>query len=298
MAMAMESDENSRFTDLFEEPVDRLLLPIQGYEDQSLLSLVEAIKPISEFFKGLEDNVYVALHNCQNPADGLTQEESAAIHLYTMQFRGGPSLYLLLNRALRAEDRDELIPWFPFLKLFLTALHKLPSQNGTVWRGVRDVDLSLKYSTGTKFAWWGVSSSTMKLEVLQSKQFLGKEGQRTLFSIECINGKSTENHSYYKNREKEIILMPGSYFEVIGQLNPAPRLHIIQLKEIPSPIILIKPPFFKSIHIESTPIVNKSNIFSQLISMIMPKRAPSKVSSSEIPLELSMNDLHLFFLTN
>ncbi|CAF5043377.1 unnamed protein product, partial [Rotaria sp. Silwood1] len=40
--------------------------------------------------------------------------------------------------------------------------------------------------------------------------------------------------------------MPGSYFEVIGKLNPAPQLHIIQLKEITPPIPLVKPPFQKS----------------------------------------------------
>ncbi|CAF3414477.1 unnamed protein product, partial [Rotaria sp. Silwood2] len=45
-----------------------------------------------------------------------------------MHFDGGPSLYLLLNRSLRAAIRDDLKPWFLYLKLFLTALHKLPSQ--------------------------------------------------------------------------------------------------------------------------------------------------------------------------
>ena len=174
MAMSMQSGENSRFTDLYDEPVDRLLSPIKGYEDKPLLPLTETIKPISGFFNEIEDNVFVALHNCQNPADDLTQEESASIHLYTMQFHGGPSLYLLLNQSLRAENREELKPWFSFLKLFLTALHKLPSQSKTVWRGVKNVDLSSKYKTGTKFAWWGVSSCTTHIEVLESNQFLGK----------------------------------------------------------------------------------------------------------------------------
>jgi hypothetical protein len=89
-----------------------------------------------------------------------------------MQFHGGPSLYHLLNQSLRAENRDELIPWFLFLKLFLTALHKLPSHSKIVWRGVRDVDLSSKYKTGTKFAWWRVSSCTIDAEVLKSNKFV------------------------------------------------------------------------------------------------------------------------------
>jgi sugar lactone lactonase YvrE len=83
-----------------------------------------------------------------------------------------------------------------------------------------------------KMPWWGVSSCTTHIQVLESKTFLGKHGLRTIFSIECIDGKSIVNHSYYQNKEREIVLMPGSYFEVIGLLTPAPNLHIIQLKEI------------------------------------------------------------------
>jgi hypothetical protein len=60
---------------------------------------------------------------------------------------------------------------------------------------------------------------------------LGKTGVRTNFSIQCINGKSVANHSHFKYTEQEVILMSGSYSEVIGQLNPASDIHIIQLKE-------------------------------------------------------------------
>ncbi|CAF3741589.1 unnamed protein product [Rotaria sp. Silwood1] len=40
--------------------------------------------------------------------------------------------------------------------------------------------------------------------------------------------------------------MPGSYFEVIGQVDPAVGLHIIHLKEIDPPFPLVKPPFVKT----------------------------------------------------
>ncbi|CAF4912696.1 unnamed protein product [Rotaria sp. Silwood1] len=240
------SSDKSRFTDVYDEPVDRLLSPIKGYYEKPLVSLAEAIAPVLSFFNEIEDYIFVAMHNCQNPTEGLTQYESAAIHLYTMQFDSGPSLYQLLNESLRAENRGKLIPWFTFLKLFFTALYKLPSYNGIVWRGIRDVNLSSKYKADTKFVWWGVSSCTTHIEVLESEQFLGKHGQRTLFSIEYINGKSVAKHSYFKNSEKEIILMPGSYFEVIGQLNPVPELCIIQLKEITPPIAFVKSPLSKS----------------------------------------------------
>jgi hypothetical protein len=78
---------------------------------------------------------------------------------------------------------------------------------------------------------------------LESNTFLGTTGERTIFSIECIHGKSIINHSYYKKTEDEVILMLGSYFEVIEQLNPDPQLHLIQLKQIAPPLILVERPF-------------------------------------------------------
>ena len=63
--MAMASNRTSRFTDLADEPVDHLLSPIKGYQDKPLVSLTEATQPIAAFFNELEDNVFVALHNCQ-----------------------------------------------------------------------------------------------------------------------------------------------------------------------------------------------------------------------------------------
>ncbi|CAF4617155.1 unnamed protein product [Rotaria sp. Silwood1] len=280
MAIGIQFGRESRFTDLYNEPVDYLLLPIKGYQDKPLVSLREAIAPVSGLFNEIEDYVFVALHNCQNPDDGLTQQESASIHLYTMQFSGGPSLHLLLNQSLRAENREALKPWFSFLKLFLTALYKLKSQSGIVWRGIRDVDLSSKYKKGTKFAWWGVNSCTVDIEVLKSDQFLGNHGKRTLFSIECSNGKSITKHSYFKNTEKEIILIPGSYFEVMGQLNPAPDLHIIQLKEITPPIILVKSPLSGSNELEFSSIVHKSSTFSPSTpTMMRPTKVANNVSN-------------------
>jgi hypothetical protein len=233
----------SRYTDIKDEPVGKMLTPIAGYQNEPDLPLEDAVSPITHLFIDLEQNVWIAKFNCENPQDGLTQDESAAIHLYTMQFSSGDSLYSILNRTLRTEQRDFLIPWFRFLKLFITALFKLESIRATVWRGIRGEDLSGKYPTGRKFAWWGVSSCTTTPDVFKTSNFLGKAGARTLFSIECLSGKSIKTHSYFSDKEQEVILMPGTFFEVIGQVEPAEGLHIIHLKEIQPPFLLLKPPF-------------------------------------------------------
>ncbi|CAF1367369.1 unnamed protein product [Adineta steineri] len=61
--------------------------------------------------------------------------------------------------------------------------------NQTIYRGV-EMDLSAQYPQGQIFTWWGFSSCTNSVQVLQSEQFLGKTGDRTLFSIDCESGKN------------------------------------------------------------------------------------------------------------
>ena len=65
------------------------------------------------------------------------------------------------------------------------------------------------------FIWWGASSCTETMKVME--KFVGRSGVRTLFMIECINGKSIKSHSFYKD-ENEIILMPGNLFACNRQM--------------------------------------------------------------------------------
>ncbi len=58
---------------------------------------------------------------------------------------------------------------------------------------------------------------------------MGKQGTRTLFSIETQSDRRIRSHSYFKH-EEEILLLPGTFFQVISHLSPADNLHIIHLK--------------------------------------------------------------------
>ncbi|CAF4528173.1 unnamed protein product, partial [Didymodactylos carnosus] len=239
MAKATASPTNTeRFVDVSNEPRKKLL-PIEGYEKMPLLALEEAVKPVLHLVDGLSSRVWLAKENCEVPADNLTQDESAAIHLYTLEWSPDKrSFYNVFNQTLREEHRHKLIPWFSYLKLFLTALHKLPSEKCVVWRGVKG-DLSEQYKKGTKHIWWGVSSCSEALGVTDS--FLGAHGTRTLFSIECYDGKVINKHSYYQS-ESEILLMPATYFEVVDQSNPANGLYIVHLRQKSPPCVLLTPP--------------------------------------------------------
>ncbi|CAF1321448.1 unnamed protein product [Adineta ricciae] len=258
MASKFTSDDivpHQRFTDVKYEN-NEFLLPIDGYQKVDLVSLEEAMKPIEKYVdRSIQEKVYIAKKRCKNPKDNLTQDESASIQIYTMEStEHEQSLYYNVNKTLRKEDRRQLVPYFPYLKLILTALWKLPAFNGRVWRGVNG-DLSKKFEEGDSLVWWGFSSCTRHLNVLESQEFLGKEGTRTLFTIECSNGKLIKDHSYFAH-EDEVLLLPGVELRVAGKVRPAPGLTIIELKEVTDgPVVLLKPPFThdnSQRHIEST----------------------------------------------
>ena len=231
---------------LSDEP-KQTLQPITGYIYEPILPLEEACEPLHSIVPRLQANIWVAKQNSKNPADGLTEDESAAIRLYTMEWDTHPdeprgSLYAHLNRTLKSVDRGKLRPWFRYLKLLLTALAKLPlAPRQTVWRGVRK-DHSTDYPPGSETTWWAFSSCTTSLSVLESDLYLGNVGTRTLFSIETINGRTVRSHSHFVT-EDEILLLPGTFFEVKSRLNPAPDLYIVHLLQKIPPHALLEPPF-------------------------------------------------------
>ncbi|CAF3687535.1 unnamed protein product [Rotaria sp. Silwood1] len=179
----------------------------------------------------------------EQPSDGLTVDESAAIRLYTIEWdEPDLSLYAMLNRTLKNNNREHLQPYFKYLKLFLTALAKLPCLPPlTIWRGVTK-NLSTNFSPGTPVTWWAFSSCTTSLTVLENDIYLGTTGDRTLFSIEAINGRTIHAHSHFLS-EDEVLLLPGTHMIVQSQLNPGAGLHIVHLKQIIPETTPLEPPF-------------------------------------------------------
>ncbi|CAF1340574.1 unnamed protein product [Adineta ricciae] len=214
-----------RFFDATEEP-DRFFLTIQGYESCRLLSLRKSLEPIKSLLYDIDSILEIVEQNCQKPANKLTPDESGSIYLYTMSWSPPHrSLSSLLNEHLRSKNRHGLTPWFPFLKLFFTALCKLPSIKGTVWRGAR-ANLCDHYNVD--HVWWANSSCFESLNILES--YLGTSGVRTIFQVECFDGKSLQSHSAFKD-ENEILLMPGSFFQVLAKWQAGKDLFMIQLRQ-------------------------------------------------------------------
>ncbi|CAF3411967.1 unnamed protein product, partial [Rotaria sp. Silwood2] len=160
--------------------------------------------------------------------------------LYTTEWmQHDQCLYVVLNTTLRSEDREQkLKQWYLYLRLFLNALYRLPTVRTTAYRGVR-LNLGKHYSEGETIVWWGFSECTTSVGVLQSEQFLGNTGDRTMFTIQCQTARNIRKHSYFE-QEDAVLLMAGTQFKVIGFLDQR-DLHIIQLEETCSPHSLLQP---------------------------------------------------------
>ena len=216
---------------------DRQSLYIDGYAQISADSIENAILPLEEILPKIREQTQQAVMDVTNrneiaTKNKLTINEKAAIYLYTMAWEDNQiSLYSLLNQKLRtARNSEQMQPWLGFFKLFFMALIKLPSIEETVWRGIK-LDLSNDYTSGQEILWWSVSSCTESIDILQSDHFLGQDGPRTLFSIECFRGKLITPFSAYP-AENEILLLPGTKLQVVSKMALAQHLHIIHLKEI------------------------------------------------------------------
>lgn len=205
------------------------LSPVYGYHSQKLLSLEKALESLVPQIDELPRYIKIAKRYCHHPSEhGLTQDESAAIYIYTMEW-DETSLYRVLNNALRSENREELKIWFPYLKLFDTALNKLPTVREVLWRGV-PLDIGKQFSKNQLMTWWSINSCSSSVNVI--KTFLMTNPDSTLFLIEAKNGRKVSGYTQYEN-EDEVILTIGTQLRVkSNSLEHSSGLNVVHLIEV------------------------------------------------------------------
>jgi hypothetical protein len=200
---------------------------IDDYLRLPLVSLEEAMVPISLLIPNISQYTINAKLASSVLNNNLTEDESAAIYLYTMD----SVFYGKLNSAMRSNKASHVEPYFLYLKLFYTALGKLPCQRELVWGGIRS-NVSSTYIKGKFVIWHSASSSSLDGSAVTN--FLDKNAQCTLFQIECRHGKSISKHSAFPS-ESEIILMPGTKLLVKNKPLSFNGFQLVQLEEMPNP---------------------------------------------------------------
>eukprot|EP00747_Dinoflagellata_sp_TGD_P186390 gnl/TRDRNA2_/TRDRNA2_43389_c0_seq1.p1 gnl/TRDRNA2_/TRDRNA2_43389_c0~~gnl/TRDRNA2_/TRDRNA2_43389_c0_seq1.p1 ORF type:complete len:444 (+),score=107.23 gnl/TRDRNA2_/TRDRNA2_43389_c0_seq1:64-1395(+) len=229
----------ARVTDVVGEPLN-MLGPIVGVMDLPRMDLIKAatltgVPHVDSFaFLAAENGTTAAADD----AHGLDAQEAGVLNLYTME----SELYSTLNARLRDRERPKLKPFFPFLQLMLLARAKLPKFAGTVWRGVKGVDLRKQYPKGKEVYWWAFSSTTKELSTLQNPMFLGTKGVRTVFNIQVLSGVDICRYSVFQGEqsEAEVLLFPGTKLRVVDSMDMGHNLFQVQLQEVAVPVQLIK----------------------------------------------------------
>ncbi|UJR08214.1 hypothetical protein I4U23_012487 [Adineta vaga] len=207
---------------------------LDGYEKLPLVSLEEAVQPFKDIVTEVDQMVWTAKQNCQKPEEGLTCDESASISVYTMEwYPKESSLSYILNEILRSENKQQIKPWFLYLRLIFHALSKLKTVNRIVYQGFLG-DVKKNYSTGKTFTTWEFSNCTSSIKSLEDDEDFGKTGERTLLTIECQSGKDITRHAFDPSKE-QVLFSPGCQFKVISCLQTGDELNIVQVEEIKSP---------------------------------------------------------------
>ncbi|CAF3778628.1 unnamed protein product [Rotaria sp. Silwood1] len=189
------------------------LQPIYGYRSEKLVPIEKALEPIEPQIDELPYYIKIAKRNCHYPSEHeLTPDQAAAVYIYTMEW-GDTTLYRVLNRALRSENRQEVKVWFPYLK------------------GV-SLDIGKNFTKNQIVTWWSVNSCSSSVNVI--KGFLDNKKNSTLFMIEAVNGKKVSGYTEFET-EDEVILRMGSKFRVksdpLEQSNGSYLVHLIEIDD-------------------------------------------------------------------
>ena len=222
--------------------------PFQGYELLPLVSLEEAIQPLVGIVPDIEQMLKIVRENGDQSSNHLSSDESASIRLYTLPRRTvSASFRVILSETLKSPTQQTLSPWFPYLRLFIHALSKLPSLSElpsgplhTVYYGLQE-DAPKEYQKDEIIIWWDFLSCTSSIEVLQNS--MDENRPRSIFIIECDSAKDIRNYLWNEDQNK-IILYPARRFQVISSFDCNNQLKFIQLKEVSQPplIKMVRPP--------------------------------------------------------
>lgn len=207
-----------------------VLTIIKGYTSEPLVSLETAVKPLISLLPEIERHAYAAKKKCKAHADGLTQDQSASIMLYTMRWEPvNECLNTILTKTLQSKDSEKVKPWFSYLKLLFTALSRLPHKQQTVYLETKS-DSSETFSNDQVVDWWCFNICAPSIDALQSREFFSETSTRTIFIIDCYSCKDIHNHSNAPTTDK--VLLPPAQFKVVNCLDNGNGFQKIQLKEM------------------------------------------------------------------
>eukprot|EP00729_Bicosta_minor_P012328 gene12328-1401_t len=238
---------------------DLATTPTVGLRDAVASAARHSLCNNHEIQQALEASLLFATHLvARGKAFGLNVDQAAAVHLYSQEMPHNRPFYSLLNGALGGWGRGGHAPikhYHPYIKLALGGIALLPKEEGlVVYRGVLNVSLETLLcgkQVGGILTWWAFTSTTGNADVLRDPTFLGigpQWGARTVFKITTKTGVRIKHFSdfgadfeYYlqpagaeEQNEDEILIAPGTQFEIVGIETYTNNVTEVELVEVGS----------------------------------------------------------------
>ena len=225
------------------------LIPFQDIFDDSKNPLVTLEEAVTHFDFDLKKHMFKLKRHLVTPeiqeklqsVRGMNVDMAGSIWLYTIE----SPLFKEINSKLREGDAISVIRfYFPYLRIFLSALRCLRDQNAkfrNVNRGVRcDVVTSDpdSYQIGNKIFFPSFTSTTATVSVLKSPLFFGDIGPRTMYQIHT--SRAIDISPFAAHNEAEMLLPCGVSLRVIGVLPAGNGLTVVQLEDAEEEECVIK----------------------------------------------------------
>ncbi|CAF1639980.1 unnamed protein product [Adineta ricciae] len=216
-------------TDIAQEP-QQICFRVDDEYRLTGISLEDAVKPLTNLIPEIVEKAKHAKCNCENPSDGLSSDESAAIYLFSMRWQPVEQcLYFVLNKTLREQNDAQLHVSKLYLRLLLAALNRLPSTRITFHQDIEH-ERTRRLRKDHLLVFWDFTFCSLSTPLPRKlKQISFYTKTRTTFSFECRNAKFIERHSCDRS-QNEYLLLP-TQFQLVRYLDRRTDLEIIQVKE-------------------------------------------------------------------
>ncbi|CAF5142315.1 unnamed protein product, partial [Rotaria magnacalcarata] len=140
----------------------------------------------------------------------------------------GITLYQLISQDFRSQEESTSKLWFPYLKLFYTAVNKLPNAHTHVWRSIPE-NMTKELNKKDEIICWSITSCSSSIDVINELSQINSR----LLKIETATGKNISNYSNSPDQH-EVILCPGTRVRLLRNDLPDPMslIDIVYLQEI------------------------------------------------------------------
>lgn len=208
---------------------------LDGFKEKTCTTLEEALHEFHDEIEMLNEQIERAKNECyprrehldsngddrtsetmlntsskskEKKSDLLTNDQSAAIYLFTMRDKLKNSVFFHLHEALKSNEMSKIRKWFKYLNLLKSALNRLPTSQIKKYQTVmaKKEVYRLKSEMITLYSCLSSASTTMDLP---NRQFVRENPKEKMMPVIFENIDGYDISKYSANNYEEHLIWPG-----------------------------------------------------------------------------------------